>query len=350
MTENEMSKRIRREIEDEMPELLNDIEESCENAPIVTALPKSPVKKRRITAAVSAVAACLVFFVGGLFAGLLGSDPDTPGAKRTDTVIYMDVNPSIELSLDADGRVISCSAGNKDGDGLLTDLELEGAGRDDAISAVLRAMYLNGYLTEENNAVLISVDGIEHEPEEELLRGITDRVNTVFEEYPISCSIITQTVDPSGGLKERADEYCISPGKMHLIDKLVGELDLINDEDLPTLTSLSVSELNLIYSSAREESEGFSGDIVSGMLGGYVAKEEAITSILEYIGEESYFYEVIRAEADCLLIDGEVRLVYCISVKSTLFFEKTYSFTIDCKTGELFDPEINFGFLDNFKF
>ncbi len=96
-------------------------------------------------------------------------------------------------------------------------------------------MYVNGYLTEDSNSILISVDGKDEETTDTLLSDITSKINTVFENSGLECSIIAQSVKVDDDLKQIAQENGVSVGKMHLVDKMVGGMDDFDAENAPDL-------------------------------------------------------------------------------------------------------------------
>ncbi len=335
MTEKDIAKRMRTEYEKEMPDMLSGIEAACKNAPQVRSGAAAPPRRGHMTRWIGALAACFLIFFGGLFAGTLvprGADPVAPSAVQT---VYMDVNPSVELRVDENGRVLECIAGNEEAETLLTDLSLVGVERDTALTAVLGAMYLHGYLDNEHNAVLISVDG---DSTDVALREITDKINDVFEGSSMSCSIIAQPLSVNDELTARAEEYGVSPGKLHLIEKLISGLDSLEEKDISALASLSVGELNLMYTAGVGENEDFGEDIVSGELSGYVGREEAIAAILRRIGENSSLLDEYEVVIDYEDVDGELRMVYIISMRFR-YSDNFYSFTIDCKSGDLIETD-----------
>ncbi len=339
MTEKELSKRMRTEYEKEMPDMLSGIESACADASQVKGAPASMRPRGYFMRYIGAVAAGFLIFFGGLFTGTLLPKNEPPaGPLPTQTVVYMDVNPSVELRLDENGRVLQCIAGNEDAKKLLSGLELVGVERDTALTAVLGSMYLNGYLDNDNNAVLISVDGADGDTE---LGEITDKINEVFSDSGMSCSIIAQSLSVEDELSAQAQEYGVSPGKLYLAKKLVHALDSLDEADLSALAEMSVRELNLLYTTSS--GEAFDGDIVSGIIGGYMSKEDVVIAILQKIGQSSSLLEEYQAITDYEEFDGERKLVYIISMRFK-YSDNFYSFTIDCESGELLETDFELNF------
>jgi len=94
-------------------------------------------------------AACFVLLFLGLFQ-LFG---------RTDAVVYLDVNPSVTLDVNRLGKIISADADNDDGRIILDNMDLKGIDVDVAMNALLGSMVKQGYLSQAQNTLLISVNG-----------------------------------------------------------------------------------------------------------------------------------------------------------------------------------------------
>lgn len=70
----------------------------------------------------------------------------------------MDVNPSIELKIDSNNRVIKVVANNADAETILQSMDITGSTLDTAVYAIIGSMTTHGYLTDATNSVLVSVD------------------------------------------------------------------------------------------------------------------------------------------------------------------------------------------------
>ena len=79
-------------------------------------------------------------------------------AQKTAATVYLDVNPSVGVAIDESKTVLDVFAANSDGEALLTGVELIGKPVGDAVGTLLTLSVRDGYLTAENNAVLLSVE------------------------------------------------------------------------------------------------------------------------------------------------------------------------------------------------
>jgi len=336
MSNRDLKNKLRVAFEEQTPDILSKIEESCKaeeqiKAPLLKE--EAPAKKSWFSTLTFRVAAacamCLILFVAGLSVGGIFKNGKGGGAAPAETLLYLDVNPSIELQLDKDDRVVSCTAGNEDAEAVLSGLELEGVKMNTAMTAIIGSLYVNGYLTAETNSVLISVDNESTEKTAALLQDLTQNVNKAMTNSGMECSIIAQPVEVSDELLTAAEANGVSAGKMHLVNKLINTFDSFTDEDIEDLCSVSVNQLNLIYSVGPDGSGeySFEGDVISGNVGGFITLDDAKSkALLAYEGEFISLY------IDCRMIDGELRIIYCCSV-STIFGE--CQVLIDCTTGKV---------------
>ena len=323
---------------------------SCQSTPQLSADSEYEIFEKRDTGSryspifrrIAAIAACIVLFVSGLSLGLFipRGERDNGGVGVAETFVYLDVNPSVELRMDADERVVECIAANEDADEILAGLKLVGVDMNTALSAIVGSMYVNGYLSAESNSILVSVDGRE-DKEEQLLADITARINSVFEKSELECSIIAQTVKQSEELKARAEENGVSIGKMYLVEKMIESIEDFDIDDLPNLSGMSIKDLNLIYSTRPEKEENgdkqddpFDKDVSTGNIGGLVKEDEALISLLETIERELSSIEQSEVRILPQFENGKLSMIYVVKIKFS-DDELTYEYKIDCYTGEL---------------
>lgn len=350
MKKRDLKNRITEAFESETPDLRAKILASCEKeeqlpatAPAAQVI-ETPARRpnyNMIFKRVAACAICLMLFISGLSIGLFIPNGDGGKVTPTDaeTFVYLDVNPSIELRMDNENKVVECLAANEDAETILAGLKLEGVDMNTALTAIVGSMYVNGYLTEDSNSILISVDGKDEETTDTLLSDITSKINTVFENSGLECSIVAQRVEVDDDLKQRAQENGVSVGKMHLVDKMVGGMDDFDAEDAPELADMSIKDLNLIYSTRPNkggENDPFGKDISSGDIGGVVKQDDALTLLLAAI-------EIDMAEVEWFRVQAKPqnrKMVYNVSIR-VKGDATAYEFEVDCQTGEVVKIDTN---------
>jgi len=292
---------------------------------------------------VAAAALCLVLFLSGFSVGLLLPEKEKHASPLApETFIYLDVNPSIELQMDGENKVVKCLAGNEDATSVLADLKLEGVDMQTALSAVVGAMYMSGYLTGDANSILVSVDGKDESSTNAYLFDITEKINAVFEKSGMECSIIAQGLDVDDELRQKAEENGVSVGKMHLVDKMVQGIEGYDTEDASDLAHMSIKELNLLYSTRPgkgEKDDPFGKDISSGNVGGFVKQEEVLQSLLTLFGWDETDLEWCQIQAKPQRGEDK-KMVYAVTVR----FKATgivYELKVDCESGEVVEFDTN---------
>ena len=146
------------------------------------------------------------------------------------------------------GSVEKSIAANPDAEAILSDMKLEGVELNTALNAIIGAMYMGGYLTDDANSILVS-SSADSPKFDGLLKSAVDNVDSIMKRANLSCSIIAQSVTKDEKTEEMANKNNVSVGKMSLINKIVSELDDYTEDDAETLCSMPVKDLNLIYSS-----------------------------------------------------------------------------------------------------
>lgn len=359
MTEQEIKDRIRESFREQTPELLERIEASLEQMSVdspsapedrsaaqeveATKAPSAPEQQKRarvipvgaILKRAAVVAACFIFLLCGI---LVGRIPAPVPAAEAAAYIYLDVNPSIEIAVDESDRVTACTPANDDAREVLSELSLVGVDMNTAISAIVGSMYVNGYLTESSNSILISVDSSDEAKTTELISKTTDRINSVFEKATMSCSIIAQSVTATEELIQKAAEKGVSIGKMHLVNKMADILDNPDEIAPDELVEMSIGELNLMYSTAHKGGEdggagegkpSFDKDVVSGSVNGYLTTEDASRAALEHLGLTEAEVKSVIAKAIAKR-DGNKRvMVYSVWVVPK-DYSAIYELTLDC--------------------
>ena len=90
----------------------------------------------------------------------------------------------------------------------LTDTDL-----DVAVNALIGSMLQNGYLSDLQNAILVSVENQDAARSAQLQQHLTDTINSVFQGGSLEGAVLSQTVTESADLNALAQQYGISVGK-----------------------------------------------------------------------------------------------------------------------------------------
>ena len=332
-----LKNKIKNAYENETPDFRERIISACENetqAPAPSPVQSATAKKQKqpfLFRRIVAVMSCVILFGVGLFVGKI--IPDSRPIATAETCVYIDVNPSLELSLDEDNTVLSCIAANEDAEIILNGMKLEGVELKTALNAIVGSMYVKGYLTSDDNSMLISVDTSDETHTSGFLTYITQQVNDVFENSEMECAIIAQGVKVDEDLKRRAEEQGVSVGKMHLLDKMIDSMGDLSQDAIDTLSGLSIKDLNLIYSQRPNNGNRPPDELISGSVTVNVTEEQALNAVLSEINKtaddvEEYHVFILPSKR------GESKAVYAVTLK--LVDNGTiYKYEVDCQTGEV---------------
>ena len=264
MNRRELKNKIKEDFEKETPELYAKIEKTCnstvqqevafEEKPRRTQWSFNLIMKRAC-----ALAVCLLIFVTGISVGIFAKRDSGNGgdvvAPETDAHVYLDVNPSVELSVNTENKVASCTAINEDAEKILEGLNLENVDMNTALNAIIGAMYMGGYLSNDSNSILVSGEGKDDARTDAVLTDVSDKISKVFEGSALECEIVAQKIVVDENLSKRAEENGVSVGKMHFVDKMVEEFDEINEESAKNLLNMSIGELGTMRKELEEHAK-----------------------------------------------------------------------------------------------
>ena len=237
---NETEQKIRTAMEHATPDVLEEILSSC-NTQKGDQIIMMNTKKKNIIAAWAAVAACLLLICTSVF----GINTWRIG-NTVDSTIMLDVNPSISIKVNAKERVLEVSPMNDDAEVILDGMDLKGTELSVAVNAIIGAMLRNGYLSDIQNSILVTVENTDAEKSNNLKQQIISIINSACGEEDLDAAVLTQNMTEDNDLEKLANEYSISCGKAALIQKLIGKDASLTFEEL---APLSVNEIVLIAES-----------------------------------------------------------------------------------------------------
>lgn len=125
-----------------------------------------------------AAAACLCVAV-------LGGGVSFYQNHRVDSVIGIDVNPSIELSVNRNEKVLQANPLNEDAETILDDMNLKNVDLDIAVNALIGSMVRNGYLDELDNAILVTVSNENEKKASSLRQDVVGDVESSLQEHAV---------------------------------------------------------------------------------------------------------------------------------------------------------------------
>lgn len=169
---------------------------------------KQKAGPRFIRWGVSIAAACALFTIGAFAYS-------TPAGY-----VSLDVNPSVEYTINMFDRVIEVKAINDDGTELLTELNLMNKSIGKAIEQTTAKLIEEGYITDdENGGVIISTYGADTEDAQKLAEQLKERISAYIEEEGKIADVESEAIGEAR--VQEARELGVSPGKLNLIEKLI---------------------------------------------------------------------------------------------------------------------------------
>ena len=236
MTKENMEQRLASALEKTAPDDVRGVLSRCE-ARKGTVIPMTTKKtaNRKWTTLVAACLAVMLLCGGGVF---------YQQAHAVASVVSLDVNPSIELKVSRNEKVLVCTPLNEDAKAILADMsngaDLKGAKLDVAVNAIVGSLVRNGYLDSISSAIMISVEDKNTTRAEKLQRELTSAVDGVLQTSAAKASVLTQTLTQDAAREQQARENNISTGKAALVNRV---LALNPSLSFDALAALSVEEL-----------------------------------------------------------------------------------------------------------
>ena len=236
MTNEKMEQGLAAALEKTAPDDVNGVLSRCEERK-GTVIPMTTKKtvNRKWTTLVAACLAVMLLCGGGVF---------YQQAHAVASVVSLDVNPSIELKVSRNEKVLACVPLNEDAKAILADMsngaDLKDAKLDVAVNAIVGSLVRNGYLDSISSAIMISVEDKDAARAEKLQRELTSAVDGVLQTSEAKAAVLTQTLTQDATREQQARENNISTGKAALVNRV---LTINPSLKFDALAKLSVEEL-----------------------------------------------------------------------------------------------------------
>ena len=345
MTDQELERRLADAVTRAAPDDVAGVLSRCgtQTGNVIPIAQTAPRRTRRW--APLAIAACLVLAAAGGGAGYLHHLNSAVAS-----IVCLDVNPSVELTVNRNETVLSATPTNADAEVILGGMDLTGAKVDVAMNAIVGSLLTNGYVDELANSILITVEDDDAQRGARLQQELTAQADAILASYQVNGAILSQTIQNSAQLQQLAADYGISAGKAALIQTIVDGSG--GTKTFQDLVGLSINELNLIYSSLSSEGQSFqpadpdklgvigSGDTYTAIVTApiqssgqandstYIGMEAAKAAALTHAGVSAADATFLEAEYDW----DYGRMVYEVEFRAG---GREYEYEIDALTGEV---------------
>lgn len=243
MTDQELERRLAQALSHAAPDDLEGVLSRCETRK-GTVIPMKKAMPGRMLR--NLIAACLALALVGGGGGVFYHQ-----AHAVASVVSLDVNPSIEMTVNRREKILSCTPLNEEAREVLADMgggaDLKGTKLDVAVNAIVGSLVRHGYLDSISSAILISVEDRDENRAAKLQQELTAAVDAVLQEQSANASVLSQTLTQQPELETQAREHHISTGKAYLVRQVMemnGTISLNSDTAMKQLSALSVEELN----------------------------------------------------------------------------------------------------------
>ncbi len=337
MRKHEINERLKQIVSDITPDVMdqiltlckdkegwNDMRKEKENKELALEEKKEKVKffNPKLLGAVAAMFICAF--------GIFGFTQYQNANYSVDSIIDFDVNPSVEIKVNKKEEIIEANALNDDGEKILEDMDLERVDLEVGVNAIIGSMLKNGYITEAQNSILVSVKNDDGNKAKYLEEKISKDINDLLSAQNIEGSVLSQLYNDDDLIEQLAKDNNVSEGKANLINKALNSNmtdSKGNAYTFDSLSKLSINELNVLLNSKdvvldQVTSTGSANEKA------YIGKDKAREIALEKAGvtESSiYNYEI---EFDC---DDGI-LIYEVEFDTK---QNEYEYDINAKDGKI---------------
>lgn len=197
---------------------------------------EKPVRRRFTTARFLAAAAVFALLIGG---GLFGYRATT---VPTD-VVQLDVNPSVEISLNRFGRVVDCRAVNTDADPIVGKFNLNGKKLDEAVEKITTALIGANYISNQKNTVLVGAIGANETRSAKLAAEAAAAVEKAELSAGVDYAVLSQHFAFSDELADTAEALGVSESKAALAETFS---EMLPEYNASAVSKLSINELGIL--------------------------------------------------------------------------------------------------------
>ena len=266
-------------------------------------------------------------------AGLLAANVLHPGILRlgslwgsaaANSIVLLDVNPSIALTVDADERIVTAEGLNEDGRLILEGMDFTGADITVAVNAVVGSMLQKGYLSDLQNAILVSVENDDAERSSALQERVSAIIGNALQNGNVEGTVLSQSLNDTAGLEQMAQAYNISLGKAALIQEVMALDATLTAEKL---APLSITEIALISQSKNLAPTALTQNGTASNKA-YISQDAAIEIAYAYANVDAQNVTGIKAEFD----SDDGIMIYEIEFRAGT---TEYECEIDARTGQV---------------
>ena len=319
MKKTEIDNKIRTAVNHSVPDVLDSILSRCEeHRERGIVMNTTHVKKPRWTKTLSRIAAVLILVAVGV------SGYFVYGEQAVDSVIAFEVNPSLEIKINKNEKVLDVIPLNEEARVVIGNMDFKNTNLEMAVNALIGSMLKNGYIDDMHNSILVSVENKNEAKRTALGQRLRDEIMALLKAGSIDGAVLSQSLSDDDDVKTVATENEITRGKAQLILQLVSKNPKYTVEEL---AKLSINELNILIGARHIELENTSIEGTASTKV-YIGKNVAVKTALDHAGLSDSAIRDLDVDLD--YDDG--RWIYEVEFKANNF---EYDYDIDALTGKI---------------
>jgi len=155
--------------------------------------------------------------------------------------VSLDVNPSIEYTVNRFDRVLNCMAVNGDGAEIMNALQLNNKNIQDAVRETIQKIADAGYFKGEEADIMIAASSKSNQKSEELAEQLKQTATEEAAKGNLNVNLEAVGVEPK--YVQQAKELGVTPGKLVLVSKLEDGCSKLSEEEIKTWMDSPVKDL-----------------------------------------------------------------------------------------------------------
>jgi uncharacterized membrane protein YkoI len=153
-----------------------------------------------------------------------------------DSVIYLDVNPSFEVSIDKNEKVVGMKMLKAEDEALIANIDYKNKDLYWVAEQLLDVLIAEGYIDESHQTMLVSVLNNDIEIGSKQSTQLNSSIRDYLQKQSLQGIVLRQAITKSNTIEDFAREYEISVGKMTFIRNLIILDPNLKVEDLVILS------------------------------------------------------------------------------------------------------------------
>jgi hypothetical protein len=176
--------------------------------------------------------------------------------RVSDSVITIDVNPSIQIITNRKDKILSVTALNEDARSVIAGNDYSGEKLEDTVDVLMNSLVEQQYIREDQKAILLTVTNKNADKADKIRSRADAAILNSLEAQNIKPTILSQIISREKSRTKLAGKYNISEGKLKLIQDMISvnsglSLDLLAQLPIEKLLQLADGARDRFISAAK---------------------------------------------------------------------------------------------------